>query len=116
MGLKGTGKTKTLIDGVNAAVAENHGSVVCIEKGTKLRYDVSHQARLISADEYKIDDYEKFFGFVNGILAANFDIPVRQSRFSYIFQSLCAYKTRPPADFAHLPSLRLSRNLQFRSL
>ena len=74
MGLKGTGKTKTLIDGVNAAVAENHGSVVCIEKGTKLRYDVSHQARLISADEYKIDDYEKFFGFINGILAANFDI------------------------------------------
>lgn len=74
MGLKGTGKTKTLIEGVNAAAAEGHGSVVCIEKGTKLRYDISHEARLISAEEYKIDDYEKFFGFVNGILAANFDI------------------------------------------
>lgn len=74
MGLKGTGKTKTLIDGVNAAVSADHGSVVCIEKGSKLRYDISHKARLISAEEYKIDDYEKFFGFVNGILAANFDI------------------------------------------
>ena len=74
MGLKGTGKTKALIDSVNASVAEDHGSVVCIEKGTKLRYDISHAARLISAEEYKIDDYEKFFGFVNGILAANFDI------------------------------------------
>ena len=65
MGLKGTGKTKALIDSVNASVAEDHGSVVCIEKGTKLRYDISHAARLISAEEYKIDDYEKFFGFVN---------------------------------------------------
>ena len=74
MGLKGTGKTKAVIDSVNASVAEDHGSVVCIEKGTKLRYDISHAARLISAEEYKIDDYEKFFGFVNGILAANFDI------------------------------------------
>ena len=74
MGLKGTGKTKALIDSVNASVAEDHGSVVCIEKGTKLRYDISHAARLISAEEYKIDDYEKFFGFVNGIFAANFDI------------------------------------------
>ena len=74
MGLKGTGKTKALIDSVNASVAEDHGSVVCLEKGTKLRYDISHAARLISAEEYKIDDYEKFFGFVNGILAANFDI------------------------------------------
>ena len=74
MGLKGTGKTKALIDSVNASVAEDHGSVVCIEKGTKLRYDISHAAGLISAEEYKIDDYEKFFGFVNGILAANFDI------------------------------------------
>ena len=74
MGLKGTGKTKAHIDSVNASVAEDHGSVVCIEKGTKLRYDISHAARLISAEEYKIDDYEKFFGFVNGILAANFDI------------------------------------------
>ena len=74
MGLKGPGKTQALIDSVTASVAEDHGSVVCIEKGTKLRYDISHAARLISAEEYKIDDYEKFFGFVNGILAANFDI------------------------------------------
>ena len=74
MGMKGTGKTKTLIEQVNSAVQEAHGNVVCIEKGTKLRYDVSHQARLISAAEYKIDDYEKFFGFISGIVAGNFDI------------------------------------------
>ena len=31
MGLKGSGKTKKLIDGINAAVAQASGDVVCIE-------------------------------------------------------------------------------------
>ena len=31
MGLKGSGKTKKLIDAINAAVADAHGDVVCIE-------------------------------------------------------------------------------------
>ena len=30
MGLKGSGKTKKMIDGINAAVAEAKGDVVCI--------------------------------------------------------------------------------------
>jgi hypothetical protein len=74
MGLKGTGKTKALINEVNNAVKEENGDVICIEKGTKLRYDVSHSARLISASEYKIDSYEKFFGFISGLIAGNYDI------------------------------------------
>lgn len=74
MGLKGTGKTKTLINEVNNAVKEENGDVICIEKGTKLRYDISHNARLISASEYKIDSYEKFFGFISGLIAGNYDI------------------------------------------
>ena len=74
MGLKGTGKTKTLIDSVNTAARADHGSVICIEKGPKLTYDVSHKARLINAEEYHVDNYERFLGFVNGIIAGNFDI------------------------------------------
>ena len=74
MGLKGTGKTKTLIDSVNTAARADHGSVICIEKGPKLTYDVSHKARLINVEEYSVDNYEKFLGFVNGIIAGNFDI------------------------------------------
>lgn len=74
MGLKGTGKTKTLIDSVNTAARADHGSVICIEKGPKLTYDVSHKARLINVEEYNVDNYERFLGFVNGIIAGNFDI------------------------------------------
>ena len=36
MGLKGSGKTKKLIDSINAAVEQASGDVVCIEYGKKL--------------------------------------------------------------------------------
>ena len=52
IGVKGTGKTKTLINMVNAAVESSTGDVVCIEKGVKLRYDVKHQARLINTEDF----------------------------------------------------------------
>ena len=74
VGVKGTGKTKTLISMVNEAVDASHGDVVCIEKGTKLRFDVKYQARLINADEYFIDDAHSLWGFIAGILASNHDV------------------------------------------
>ncbi len=74
MGLKGTGKTKTLIEMVNGSAAEEHGSVICVEKDHKLRYDISHKARLVSAADYNINDYAGFYGFICGIIAGNFDI------------------------------------------
>ena len=54
MGLKGSGKTKKLIDAVHSAVAEAHGDVVCIEYGKKLTYDVSYKVRLVDSQEYAI--------------------------------------------------------------
>ena len=41
MGLKGSGKTKRMIDAINEAVANVQGDVVCIEYGNKLTYDVA---------------------------------------------------------------------------
>ena len=40
MGLKGSGKTKKLVDMVREAVNDGHGDVVCIEKERKLTYDI----------------------------------------------------------------------------
>ena len=54
MGLKGSGKTKKLIDAINAAVADAHGDVVCIEYGKKLTYDVTYKVRLVDSQEYGI--------------------------------------------------------------
>lgn len=74
IGVKGTGKTKTLIEMVNSAVNTSNGAVVCIEKGDKLRYDIKYQARLINTKEFMVDDAQSLYGFVAGILASNHDV------------------------------------------
>ena len=74
MGLKGSGKTKKLIDAINAAVAEAHGDVVCIEYGRKLTYDVTYKVRLVDSQEYGICSAEMLKGFLSGLHAGNFDI------------------------------------------
>ena len=74
MGLKGSGKTKKLIDAINGAVAEAHGDVVCIEYGRKLTYDLSYKVRLVDSKEYGISSSEMLKGFLSGLHAGNFDI------------------------------------------
>ena len=74
IGLKGTGKTKTLINMVNSSVDTSSGSVICLEKGDKLRFDIKYQARLIDVEEYGVDDAQALYGFVAGIYASNSDI------------------------------------------
>ena len=74
MGLKGSGKTKKLIDSINEAVASAQGDVVCIEYGKKLTYDVSHRVRLVDSQEYGITNLDMLKGFLSGLHAGNFDI------------------------------------------
>ena len=74
IGVKGTGKTKTLIAMVNEAVEKSEGTVVCIEKGVGLRFDVKYTVRLINTNDYLIFDAEALYGFVAGILASNHDV------------------------------------------
>lgn len=74
IGVKGTGKTKTLINMVNTSSAESNGDVVCIEKGTKLRYDVKSKVRLINTEEYHVADAATLYGFVAGVFASNHDV------------------------------------------
>jgi len=74
IGTKGTGKTKTLIEMVNNALDTTKGSVVCIEKGDKLKYDIKYQCRLIDTEEYLITDGQSLYGFIAGILASNHDV------------------------------------------
>ncbi|MBP3583793.1 MAG: hypothetical protein J6K44_07100 [Clostridia bacterium] len=74
IGGKGSGKTKTLIELVNNAANSSDGSVVCIEKGDKLKLDITYKARLIDTDYYAVTDAEALYGFIAGILASNSDI------------------------------------------
>ena len=74
VGVKGTGKTKTLISAVNTALAESKGYVVCIEKGANLRHEISYKVRLVNTDDYLIEGGVALGGMVAGILAGNGDV------------------------------------------
>ncbi len=74
MGLKGTGKTKKLLDSLNDAVATSKGSVVCIEYGNALTYGISHKVRLVNSKEYGISNADMLKGFISGLHAGNYDI------------------------------------------
>ena len=74
IGRKGSGKTKKLVDMVNAAAETSLGNVVCIEKGDTLTYSVTHKARLIDAESYGISGYAEYYGMVAGIKAGNHDV------------------------------------------
>lgn len=74
LGHKGSGKTKKLIELVNAAVEKSNGNVVCIEKERLLTYDVNYRARLVETDHYGVSGYDAFYGFLCGIVAGDHDI------------------------------------------
>ena len=74
MGLKGSGKTKKLIDSIQQSVASASGDVVCIEYGKKLTYDVNYRVRLVDSEEYGIQNLDMLKGFLSGLHAGNFDI------------------------------------------
>ena len=74
MGLKGSGKTKKLINSINETVASASGDVVCIEYGKKLTYDINYRVRLVDSKEYGINSLDMLKGFLSGLHAGNFDI------------------------------------------
>ena len=74
IGEKGTGKTKKLINGVNAALENSKGHVVCVEKDDLLRYQISYKVRLLAASNYGICGYDAFYGFLSGLCAGDHDI------------------------------------------
>ena len=74
MGVKGSGKTKQLIELINNAAKDEPGNVVCIEANRTMTYDIHYHIRLIDAQEYNLDSYELFRGFISGLYAGNYDI------------------------------------------
>ena len=74
MGVKGSGKTKQLIELINNAAKDEPGNVVCIEANRNMTYDIHYHIRLIDAQEYKLSSYDLFRGFISGLYAGNYDI------------------------------------------
>ena len=72
--VKGTGKTKALVEEVNRVCEQSNGEVVFVEKGKGLTFDVNYRVRLVNTEEYGILGGKSLYGFICGILSANYDI------------------------------------------
>lgn len=74
IGLKGTGKTKNLINDVNGALALEKGNVVCITEGNRLMHDIDRKVRMINTEQFDIKNFDMFTGLLCGIIAQDFDV------------------------------------------
>ena len=74
MGLKGSGKTKKLVELVNDAVDSEHGDIVFIERTAKQGYDIPFKVKLIDASQYEFNGYDFLKGYISGLYCANYDI------------------------------------------
>lgn len=66
-GKKGKGKTKHLLDKVNAEVKEVHGNIVYLDKSSKHMYELNNKVRLIDTSEFGLSSSDGFIGFICGI-------------------------------------------------
>ena len=73
-GKKGSGKSKRLLDMANAEVETAIGNIVYLDDNNRCMYDLKHQIRFINLTDYSINNFDKLYGFVCGILSRDFDI------------------------------------------
>lgn len=74
VGTKGSGKTKRMIDMANDSNSNGDGSVVFINKDSRLMYNLHYNIRFVSLEEYDIEDAATYIGFIFGILSSDHDI------------------------------------------
>jgi len=73
-GTKGVGKTKYLIEDVHSIIDDCKGHIVFIDNSDELITALRHEIRFVNITEYPIDNLCSFYGFISGLIAANYDI------------------------------------------
>ncbi|MDI9520352.1 MAG: ATP-binding protein [Bacillota bacterium] len=110
-GLKGSGKTKRIIDMANESIKQQKGDVVFVDDDNRYMFDLRHEIRFVNAGEYNMAGPEMLYGFLCGMLAQNFDVTLV---FIDAFLKLVHAK---PEDtewfFKSLESLSAKRNINF---
>lgn len=73
-GEKGKGKTKELLNRVNASVASASGNIVYLDKSQKHMYELNNKVRLINVADYPLVNCDEFLGFLSGIISQDSDL------------------------------------------
>ena len=73
-GPKGFGKTKIIMDDVDAAAKQAKGNVVFITDKKICSVSIDLNVRCVYTEEYGINSADSFIGFIMGLIAGNSDI------------------------------------------
>jgi thymidine kinase len=110
-GLKGSGKTKRLIDMTNATATEGNNDVIFLDDDNRYMFDIDHKVRFINAGEYHVHTPEMFVGFISGMLSQNFDVG---TIFIDAFKKLCKTDLNDAAWlFQAMEELSAKHNVNF---
>ncbi|MCH1978257.1 twitching motility protein PilT [Lawsonibacter sp. OA9] len=74
IGDKGKGKTKQLLDKVNAAIKSANGNIVFLDKSTRHMYELNNRIRLIDVSGFPLKNSDEFVGFICGIISQDHDL------------------------------------------
>ena len=74
LGVKGSGKTKRMIDMANESDRTSNGNVVYIDRDRNHIYDLNRNIRLIETGEFQLENLKSFYGFICGVVSQDFDI------------------------------------------
>ena len=74
VGKKGKGKTKYLLDKVNASIKEADGNIVYLDKSNKHMFELNNKVRLIDVSTYPISNADQFVGFICGVISQDHDL------------------------------------------
>ncbi len=75
IGHKGSGKTKKMIDLANSSLNTVNGSIVFINRNSRLMYDLKYRIRVICMEDFEqIRNIDEYIGFIYGIISQDHDI------------------------------------------
>ena len=75
IGHKGSGKTKKMIELANSSLNTVNGSIVFINRNSRLMYDLKYRIRVICMEDFEqIRNIDEYIGFIYGIISQDHDI------------------------------------------
>ena len=75
IGHRGSGKTKRMTDLANESVQNAKGSIVFINKNSRLIYDLDYKIRVICMEDFPhVTNEDEYIGFLFGIMSSDNDI------------------------------------------
>ena len=111
VGNNGKGKTKHLLDKVNAEIKSVQGNVVYLDKSTKHMFELNNKIRLIDVSDYLVTNSDEFIGFICGIISQDHDL--QHMYFDSFLKIACLNENEIGATIAKLETIGTKFNVEF---